>query len=362
MLDEYFDIINKYIGFHFGTCKRVGYPYKVDHASNILDLVRRCEDHGYTDVYVSIHNFDYPKEPNKFDQSTAIINCLAFDFDIQESEGTTFEDVRADMLKLSDWAYRHSAYPLISFSGKKGGHIRIPLKPLKLTRPKETLHMFFDQLCEAASFKTIDTSVTADIERILRVPNTVNSKSNLWCIPLTYDELKTLSHDEISELARFPRSIQADRIEHDGEIIETLKDMDTQVEPHKRVPPREKRAFFPQPRCCACEHVLKYGTTKGYLDNVLNAIYYRLEAEGIDINIVQEIMYAWIDRFKIPRYANGRDIVRSVVERNSTRDPYSYCTFFLKSDPATRARCEGCTKYASLNVRKNTQTNLVKEE
>jgi hypothetical protein len=41
---------------------------------------------------------------------------------------------------------------------------------------------------------------------LIRVGNTWNRKSGLYKIPLSYDEFKAMSMDEIRELAKKPRS------------------------------------------------------------------------------------------------------------------------------------------------------------
>ena len=44
-----------------------------------------------------------------------------------------------------------------------------------------------------------------DGARLIRVANTVNTKSGLYKIPITYDELKDLTYEEIQEKAKLPR-------------------------------------------------------------------------------------------------------------------------------------------------------------
>ena len=55
--------------------------------------------------------------------------------------------------------------------------------------------------------KTIDTQIY-DNKRMFRIPNTIHEKSNLYKIPITPEELRTLSEQEIKELAQQPRDLQ----------------------------------------------------------------------------------------------------------------------------------------------------------
>jgi P4 family phage/plasmid primase-like protien len=59
----------------------------------------------------------------------------------------------------------------------------------------------------------IDTSIYHTVA-LIRVENSQNSKSDLYSIPLTVDELKTLTIDQIKELAKEPRFIPANSISY----------------------------------------------------------------------------------------------------------------------------------------------------
>ncbi len=93
----------------------------------------------------------------------------------------------------------------IYFSGSKGFHIEIPFRLFGF-EPSRELHHIFKEI----AFKLIPEGVTIDgaiydKTRLWRLANTINSKSGLYKIPLSSDELFNLSIEEIQKLAMYPR-------------------------------------------------------------------------------------------------------------------------------------------------------------
>ena len=101
------------------------------------------------------------------------------------------------ILKKKDIPYN------IYFSGR-GFHVGIPDKAFKW-KPSSNLHLKLkDELLRHNIFSFADVSVT-DKTRIIRLNNTLNTKSKLWKIYLTEDEFNSLSCEDIQELAQKPR-------------------------------------------------------------------------------------------------------------------------------------------------------------
>jgi len=91
----------------------------------------------------------------------------------------------------------------ILFSGAKGFHIGLP-SALFGTEPLVELPLVHKVLAELISKDvSIDTAIY-ESNRLWRIPNTKNGKSGLYKVPLTFDQLATLSIEEIKELAKNP--------------------------------------------------------------------------------------------------------------------------------------------------------------
>jgi hypothetical protein len=94
----------------------------------------------------------------------------------------------------------------VYFSGR-GFHIGIPDTAFKW-KPGINLHLNVkDELDKNGIYEYADVSVT-DKTRIIRLNNTLNSKSRLWKIYLSNDELRDLNGLGISALANKPRQIE----------------------------------------------------------------------------------------------------------------------------------------------------------
>lgn len=104
----------------------------------------------------------------------------------------------------------------IAFSGNKGFSLGIPAGFLGTINPdaenNNYVKAFVKRLTEIASdtsgieFQTVDFAIY-DKVRLFRLPNTINSKSGLYKIPLLYSELLNMDADEITALAKSMRKV-----------------------------------------------------------------------------------------------------------------------------------------------------------
>lgn len=98
------------------------------------------------------------------------------------------------------------------FSGSKGFHLEIDYRAY-MDRPAFDLHLIYRELAQKfermikpeRNSSTLDHSIYS-LRRMWRYPNTRHSKTGLFCIPLTADELR-LPLDKIRELAKNPRVV-----------------------------------------------------------------------------------------------------------------------------------------------------------
>lgn len=93
----------------------------------------------------------------------------------------------------------------VEFSGGKGFHIRIPAALFGGFEPSINLPDIHKQIVINLTngFEGIDTSIY-NRNRLMRIPNTKHGKSNLYAIPLKYNQLFSLTADEIKAMAKQP--------------------------------------------------------------------------------------------------------------------------------------------------------------
>ena len=125
---------------------------------------------------------------------------------ILDVDGVEIEEAQDKAIKLVNILEGLKVPCNVYFSGR-GFHIGIPDTAFKW-KPGTDLHLSVkDELDKRGIYEYADVSVT-DKTRIIRLNNTLNSKSRLWKIYLTYEELTSLNGLGISALANKPRQIE----------------------------------------------------------------------------------------------------------------------------------------------------------
>lgn len=134
-------------------------------------------------------------------------DAFVFDFDSED-----LDTAKREASNFCDYLFAEFDLPSenlrISFSGSKGFHICIPCEVVgKMKMRNDFSQIYKNFCCELAEGFKIDTSIY-ELRRIFRMVNTINDKSGLYKIPLTYSELKKLSIEEIKSLAKHERNIE----------------------------------------------------------------------------------------------------------------------------------------------------------
>lgn len=135
------------------------------------------------------------------------------DFYLDFDDDKNFENVREDVItsiSLLTKIFRIKEYDIdIYFSGNKGVHLIIDKKILGI-KPNKRLNYVFkfimEEIKSQTKNKTID-SVIYDSKRLFRIPNSQHEKTNLFKIPITYEELTDYPLEKIKQLATKPRII-----------------------------------------------------------------------------------------------------------------------------------------------------------
>ncbi len=119
--------------------------------------------------------------------------------------------------RLSDWFFEtwqvDAAALQIYFSGAKGFHLMLDSRVFGRVASSRSLPMIFDSLRRHLAQElpeplraTIDLTIK-DRMRLLRLPNTIHEKSQLYKIILSADELRNCDAGQIRELAKQPRPL-----------------------------------------------------------------------------------------------------------------------------------------------------------
>lgn len=126
-----------------------------------------------------------------------LVDKIFLDFDFDENFNF-LKDIRI----VSRYLYENNIKFCIRFSGR-GFHLFIYLSDDWLQNPKRAIKQFVKSLHEKTNTKS-DPAVVGDLRRVVRIPFTVNKKTNLYCMPITYDDLMNKNYEEICDMAKDP--------------------------------------------------------------------------------------------------------------------------------------------------------------
>ncbi|WP_202320421.1 bifunctional DNA primase/polymerase [Archaeoglobus neptunius] len=207
------------------------------YVSDLGDLYNYIEFFDFVNCFASVYSFDapLPEMGVMWPRDRVVIDALFMDFDSKESPKLAFKDV----LKVLDFLESRSVEPLVYFSGSKGFHVYVIFEPVKLQRPKDVLKRVAVTLVELLELKTADLNV-AEIARLSRLPFTLNSKSKLYCTPISPKRLKNMTYDDV---IRFVKSGKYDlpHYEESGYFREAFEYVSVMLEELEREAGQRKK-------------------------------------------------------------------------------------------------------------------------
>jgi len=187
-----------------------------------------------TDCYRSIFLFDeglkqYVEKTGSVSNYSGnhTADGLVFDFD-----GEPLDAVRKKVIEFVQYLETFYDVPIkyvrIAFSGNKGFHLSLPFAAVcENPKPSKHFHKIYKGIISDITgndWKYLDTSIY-EIRRVIRLTNTKHSGSGLYKIPLTFQEVQSLSIDEIKELARQPRKDVEQLPVSEISEVESLRDL-----------------------------------------------------------------------------------------------------------------------------------------
>lgn len=187
-------------GFKNGYFKRNIYVYEDDKES-INNFIREYKN---TDVYYSIYS--YSCIDNIDSNDTDLLGPLYFDFDDSNIE-YNYKEIKREVYQLIASLKRDFKIPInlikIYFSGHKGFHIIIPYEVFNIKadttlniKYKKLVKLFFKEY----NLTRLDTKIY-DKKRLFRIPNSINSKSNLRKIYLPFSVFINSNFEDIIHLS-----------------------------------------------------------------------------------------------------------------------------------------------------------------
>lgn len=196
------------------------------------------------------------------------------------------------------------------FSGNKGFHVLYRAPELEYVNPEQTEHVC-KAVCSkiASGLKTFDGSIY-DKTKIFRITNSLHTKTNLYKVPLTYEELR-LPIEEIRDLAKTQRSV-----DYNPDVTSLNTDLLTLI---KSIGEKEKKDA-PEYRTNSIIEGIAHGFENGKRNSGLTSVAGLLHHRGFDGSFIRAVIGASNKLSPEPLSKNELDSIVSSVSKYSV-DP-----------------------------------------
>ena len=273
-----------------------------------------------TDIYTTIYQY------NNVDQNESLLYApLYFDLDYNDlinsdTDEVAFEIIREDAKKviaiLEALFYIPEEQLKIYFSGAKGVHILVP-QPILGIQPRKDLNEIFRTLVmdikKYIPNGTVDTKIY-DNKRLFRLPNSINSKTGLYKIPISPTELRTLSFNDVKLLAQQPRLLKVQKPVYNTRANRMfVRYIDEWQEKLKEIEDRKnktyKNSFKYIPPCIS--GILEEGIGEGSRNHTIAAISSFFKQQGLSETEVLDRLLKFNNEMVVPPL-NPREVETTV--------------------------------------------------
>lgn len=271
---------------------------------NLADFNDSVRDRfNNTDVYST--NFAY----NEKDQNQSDLRGpLYIDLDGDIKDGKSYLEVRDDAIRVITFLHESLKVPKkyiqIYFSGSKGFHLLVSSKVFGITQCKDLNNKYKAIAIEANKStitKCVDTRIY-DKKRLIRLPNSINSKTGLYKIPLTEDQLRSSRYIQMLNFAKTPRKIELPEVVLVPEAKRVFDEMTKPKEVKKRENSSVINPDFEIPNCVRT--LFQNGAIEGARNNTLVIIASAIMQKGTDVEDCIELMEEWNEKNEPPMNSN----------------------------------------------------------
>ena len=281
---------------------------------------------GKKDMYQAVYLYNgYP------DEATAIVDKIFLDFD--PGDDMSFVD---DVRSVAQYLYSQDILFYVRFSGR-GFHLFIQLDvDDALSNPKYAIKKYVKDL-HNITHSTSDPAVIGDVRRVTRLVNSINLKTNKYCIPISYDELLNNTYEEICQLA----SIQRDTKDYiSGHQYLSISDWDTDnivepISPQNIIQDGKISNDIPP-----CIEKFLQNPQLSHIERVQLILFFR--DLGYNQDEIEGILHSFLSDEKFHHCINEEHQIQHVFEKNYL---FSNCDVQKLNGFCPSEQCTGCNLY-----------------
>lgn len=212
----------------------------------------------------------------------------------------------------------------IYFSGCKGFHVEILTSLFGNIQPAADLPYRFKKVVLSFGYDDFDLRIYK-ANSLLRLPNSINSKSGLYKISLTPQEINVLTFEQILDLARRPRHLAKDISHEDWQPRDGLVHLwnNANIQTNEKLIGDFNRFDYP-------------GVEKGHRNETALTISRQLFTKGLIVDQVKDYIVNVWNPTNNPPVRNGQSLLRTVESAhgfNVSDSGLIEITKHLRTDP-----------------------------
>lgn len=252
-----------------------------------------------TDVYATMFQYNHD------DQNLSdLYGPLYIDLDMDFNNDKEYTRLKQDLARIVTYLNLQYGIPTkfikFYFTGKKGFHLII--SPIVLgVKPNKELNTYYKEIAKELNENTINKIVDIKIydkKRLLRLVNSINGKTGLYKVPITYENIVKLSYDETREYAseiktlEYEKPIPIDKAMNKfKEIVENVKTSDARKAASIRIPTNVDLSKIVFPKCI--QEIYKNGVSEGNRNHTTIILASAFFQKGIDLNTALAMVHKW---------------------------------------------------------------------
>jgi len=210
------------------------FPLPKGMSNHELDYFGKEVVDGFNSIFLHDDAFAEYVQLNK--SVKGYVGRVFADHFVWDFDSVNVEEAQKDAIELCDILYSkyNQDNVKIFFSGNKGFHV-LYMSPELLQLESSKINTIVRAVCInfAEMLPTFDLKIY-DTTRIFRTPNSKHPASGLYKIPLTYDELSSMSIEDIKQLATQQRKLEfkPNKTELNTDIVYMLEELENNSDIH----------------------------------------------------------------------------------------------------------------------------------
>ena len=297
------------------------------------------------DVYCTVYKYE-----NTNIDSCNFIAPFYLDLDIdniEENYDKLIRDLKILVNKIISEFHISINDIQIYFSGSKGFHIVIPETVFGFT-PGRTLNKDLKKIATYLKAYTltrcIDTKIY-DYKRLFRLVNSINYKTGLYKVYVSYNDLLDMTYDDLKQYASAPVEYTIIPTQHNVKAEEAFNSLIERIDKKdkEKINMKVAREYIKRKELLPCvKYILQNGATNGQRNNSTIALANSLFQINYSKDEVTDIITTW-NNTKNEEPLPDKEIIATInsAYNNSKNNIYYGCSAFRELDVCVK----GCPIY-----------------